>query len=234
MENQKILIVDDEVLIAEDLKDILESFGYKEIYLAHSKNEAIKQLEKLNPDIALLDIRMENELDGLELGEYINANHRIPFIYITAHSDIAMIKNIVKTKPAGYITKPFKKSDLFASLNLVAGNLEKTKNNSLLIKDGYKTLIIPFDDIFYIEGEGNYINIFCQSRKAVSRQSLDSIMEQLDPETFYRIHRSYIINMFKTAAYSKKEVDIHGSKLPVSRNIADEFDTAMKKSVLKN
>ncbi|MGZ3920134.1 MAG: LytR/AlgR family response regulator transcription factor [Bacteroidia bacterium] len=233
MENQRVLIVDDEVLIAEDLKDILKSFGCREIYLAHSKSDAVRQLELIKPDIALLDIRMEKELDGLELGEHINAMYKIPFIYITAHSDIAMIKQIVKTKPAGYITKPFKKSDLFASLNLVAVQAEESKNNSLLIKDGYKTLIIPFDDIFYIEGEGNYINIFCQSKKAVSRQSMDSVMEQLDPALFYRIHRSYIINIFKTSSYSKKEVVIHGSKLPVSRNIADEFEAMMKKSVSK-
>jgi two-component system, LytTR family, response regulator LytT len=233
MENHKVLIVDDEVLIAEDLKDILRGFGYKEIRLAHSKSDAIKQLDLFKPDVALLDIRMEKELDGLELGEYINANHKIPFIYITAHSDIAMIKKIVTTKPAGYITKPFKKSDLFASLNLVAHEMEELKKNSLLIKDGYKTMVIPFDEIFYIEGEGNYINIYCQSRKAVSRQSLDSLMEQLDLELFYRVHRSYIINIRKTTAYSKKEVDIHGAKLPVSRNLADEFDEVMKRLASK-
>jgi DNA-binding LytR/AlgR family response regulator len=233
MENHKVLIVDDEVLIAEDLKDILKGFGFKEICLAHSKDEAIKQLDLFKPDIALLDIRMEKELDGLELGEYINLNQKIPFIYITAHSDIEMIKKIVKTKPAGYITKPFKKSDLFASLNLVAGELEESGKNSLLVKDGYKTMIIPFDDILYIEGEGNYINIYCQSRKVVSRQSLDSLMEQLDPDLFYRIHRSYIINIYKTTTYSKKEVDINGVKLPVSRNIGDDFEIVMKRSASK-
>ncbi|MGZ4097575.1 MAG: response regulator, partial [Bacteroidia bacterium] len=83
MENQRVLIVDDEVLIAEDLKDILKSFGCREIYLAHSKSDAVRQLELIKPDIALLDIRMEKELDGLELGEHINAMYKIPFIYIT-------------------------------------------------------------------------------------------------------------------------------------------------------
>jgi DNA-binding LytR/AlgR family response regulator len=229
MENLKILIVDDEVLIAEDLKDILKSFGHNEIELAHSKSEAIKKLDTFKPDVALLDIRMEKELDGLELGEYINSNQKIPFIYITAHSDMAMIKEIVKTKPAAYITKPFKKSDLFASLNLIAGGMEQKELNSLHIKDGYETVVIPFDSVLYIEGEGNYINIYCESKKLASRQSLDSIMELLNKELFFRIHRSYIINLSKTNRYSKKEVEINGITLPVSRNTADEFESVMKK-----
>ncbi|MGZ3885301.1 MAG: LytR/AlgR family response regulator transcription factor [Bacteroidia bacterium] len=228
MENLKILIVEDEVLIAEDLKDILNGFGHREIYLAHSKREAMQQLDAFKPDVVLLDIRMEKELDGLELGEYINSKFQIPFIYITAHSDTAMIKEIVKTKPAGYITKPFKKSDLFANLNLVANQIAESKKNNLLIKDGYNTLVISFSDILYIEGEGNYINIYSSTKKAVSRQSLDSIMEQLDDALFFRIHRSFIINVSKVTKYSKKEVEINGTKLPVSRNVADAFESRMK------
>ncbi len=227
MKNLKALIVDDEVLIAEDLKDVLGDFGCKEIHLAHSKKEAIKLLHEKKPNVALLDIRMEKELDGLELGEYINANLKIPFIYITAHSDMAMIKEIVKTKPAAYITKPFKKSDLYASLNLIAAKIDQNRNNNLHIKDGYETVIIPFNMIFYIEGEGNYINIFCEDKKVVSRQSLDSMMEQLDKDLFFRIHRSYIINMSKAYRYSKKDVEINGNTLPVSRNIADQFEMIM-------
>jgi DNA-binding LytR/AlgR family response regulator len=229
MENLKILIVDDEVLIAEDLKDILTGFGHKVIDLAHSKAEAIKKLDSFKPDVALLDIRMEKEMDGLELGEHINTTRKIPFIYITAHSDMAMIKEIVKTKPAAYITKPFKKSDLFASLNLIAAQ-KKENEKHLHIKDGYEVVIIPFNTILHIEGEGNYVNIFCQTKKVVSRQSLDSIMDQLDAAEFFRIHRSYIINLSRITKYSKKEVEINGVTIPVSRNIAEEFDALMKKS----
>jgi DNA-binding LytR/AlgR family response regulator len=228
MDKLRVLIVDDEVLIAEDLKDILESFGHNQLYLAHTKADAIKQLELVKPDVALLDIRMEKELDGLELGDYINSKYRIPFIYITAHSDMVMIKEIVKTKPAGYITKPFKKSDLFANLNLVASQLRESKNNTLLIKDGYNNVIIPFDEILYIEGEGNYINIFTAGKKSVSRQSMDSVMEQLDNSLFFRIHRSFIINITKVTRYSKKEAEVNGTRLPVSRNIADEFEKLMQ------
>ena len=231
MKSLKVVIVDDEVLIAEDLKDILNSFGLHNIHLAHSKSEAIKLLDEIMPDVALLDIRMEKELDGLELGEYINSKLKIPFIYITAHSDMAMIQEVVKTKPAAYITKPFKKSDLFANLNLISEAISENENKNLSIKDGYDTVIIPLNTILYIEGEGNYINIFTDSKKIVSRQSLDSIMVDLDPLLFFRIHRSFIINTKKTNKYSRKEVVINNVTLPVSRNLSVEFEIIMKKRI---
>lgn len=230
MEKLKILIVDDEVLIAEDLKDIIKSFGCKNIFLAHSKTDAIESLENHKPNLALLDIRMEKELDGLELGDYINLNYKIPFIYITAHSDMAMIKEIIKTKPIAYITKPFKKTDLFAGLNMANSKIRESENKVLQIKDGYNTIIIPFDMILYIEGEGNYINIFYGTKKIVSRQSMDSVIEELDPEQFFKIHRSYIININKTTKYSKKEVVINNVALPVSRNTSETFEIIMKKA----
>lgn len=226
MSTIKILVVDDEILIAEDLMDILISLGFPNIELAHDKTEAIAKLKSFSPDIALLDIRMEKELDGLEIGEFINnSGSKIPFIYITAHSDVAMIKQIVKTKPAGYINKPFKKSDLFAAINLAANKLDEKK---LVIKDGYKNLIIDFNDVIYIESEGNYINIFCTNQKIVSRQAIDGFINGLDESIFLRIHRSYIVNLKKITKFSRKEVYIGSTILPIARSYIQTVEERMK------
>ncbi len=227
MKKIKILIVDDEILIAEDLKDILLSLEFENIELAHDKLEAIAKLKLLNPDLVLLDIRMERELDGLEIAEYINSNNKIPFIYITAHSDVEMIKKIVKTKPSGYITKPVKKSDLYASIYVVC---EKQNKSKIILKDGYKNIIINMDDINYIESEGNYINVFGDSKKIVSRQSIDGFLKELDETMFLRIHRSYIVNIKKVSKFSKKELIIGTTTLPISRNYIDIFEARIKKT----
>ncbi len=227
MEHIKILIVDDEILIAEDLKDILNSFGITKIEMAHDKNTAMALLSEFKPHVALLDIRMEKELDGLEIGEYINTQFNLPFIYITAHSDVAMIKEIVKTKPAGYITKPFKKSDLFANINLAVEQLKP--NDKLSIKDGYDTVVLDYDDIYYIESEGNYLNVYTTSKKVVSRQSLDSLILELDPTVFIRIHRSYIINLNKINKYSSRELEVNQVTLPISKGHLAEFEKRLNK-----
>jgi DNA-binding LytR/AlgR family response regulator len=169
---------------------------------------------------------MEGELDGLKIAEYINSDVKIPFIFITSHSDLETIKKIIELKPSGYITKPFKRSDIFASLNLVAGFL--TKRNKVLIKDGHKTIIFDWDEINYIEGEGNYINVFAGSRKVVARQSMDSIIEQLDREIYFKIHRSYIVNLNKILKFNRKEVSIGNVTIPVSRNVQEELEQKLK------
>jgi DNA-binding LytR/AlgR family response regulator len=224
----KVLIVDDEVLIAEDLKDNLFSFGIKNIEMAHDKKAALETIKNFNPDLILLDIRMEKETDGIEIGEYVADKLQKPFIYITAHSDVEMIKKIVKTRPAAYITKPVKKSDLFASIGLVAERLKFTSANSLKIKDGYSTVVIPHNTIIYIESEGNYLNIFCDEKRHIARQSLDAIIAELDNTVFFRIHRSYLINTSKIKRFSKKEVVVGAITLPVSRSVGDELECFMK------
>jgi two-component system, LytTR family, response regulator LytT len=226
LEHIKILIVEDEVLIAEDLKDILKTFGLKKIEMVHDKTSALENLRLNKPDIAILDIRMEKELDGLEIGEFIQNNYKLPFIFITAHSDIEMIKKIIKTKPVGYITKPFKKSDLFANINLAIEQL--TTNNKLFIKDGYSTHVININEIVYIESEGNYINIFTSSKKYLSRQNMESILLDIDSNDFLKIHRSYVVNLNKVKKYSSKEVIINEITLPISKTFYDVFIEIMK------
>lgn len=230
MISARVLIVEDEVLIAEDLKDYLLSFGIFKIEMAHSKNSAIRLIESHQPHVVLLDIRMEKETDGLDIGNLLTKQYKIPFIYITAHSDVAMVKEIIKTRPAGYITKPVRKSDLFAAISLVVEKQQSPEDDlKLKIKDGYSTQLISFSDILFIESEGNYINIYCEYKKFVSRQSLDSIIREMNDARFMRIHRSYLVNVTRITKFSRKEVLIGNKRLPVSRSAGDDLEKIMQK-----
>lgn len=223
----KILIVEDEVLIAEDLSDLLRSFGINEIDMAHDKNLAIKKIEEFNPDLILLDVRMENELTGIQIAEVINDKYKIPFIFITAHSDVEMMKNILKTSPVGYITKPFKKADLFANIVLISERL-KTKNvKQIMLKDGTKNVVLDLNDILYIESDGNYIEIHSLNKKFALRQNMESIMSQLDDHHFFRVHRSYIVNLKKISSYTRKDLTIAGVIVPISKNVIEAFEKAI-------
>ncbi|MCA0430996.1 MAG: response regulator transcription factor [Bacteroidetes bacterium] len=220
MEKLKILIVEDEVLIAEDLKDILISFGVQNILLTHTKSDGYNALSSFKPNVVLLDIRMEKELDGLELGNLINEKFKIPFIFITAHSDVALIQKILQTKPAGYITKPFKKSDLFAQLNLLIS--KSSENAQIVIKENYQNVIIKHNDILFIESEGNYLNIYTSLKKHLIRMTLEEMFELLSNDNFVKVHRSYVINKTKVTTFNKKEIEIGEYKIPLSRGF--EFD----------
>lgn len=229
MQDFKILIVEDEVLIAEDLSDLLKSFGIKSIDMAHDKTSALAKMVEFNPDLILLDIRMETERAGIEIAETINQIFKKPFIFITAHSDMQMLQDILKTIPSGYITKPVKKSDLYANILLAAEKLKLQQPKQIIIKDGTANVLLDYQDINYIESDGNYIVIHTINKKYLLRQNMDSIMAQLDDSTFYRVHRSYIVNIEKVTSYTRKELLVKDICIPISKNLIDEFEKIINK-----
>jgi two-component system response regulator LytT len=233
MNNAAILIVEDEILIAEDLKDTLTSLGFNNIDMAHDKESALQKMKTFSPQVVLLDVHLENETDGIAIGKILQETKSCQFIYVTAHSDVEMVKQIIQTSPAGYITKPVKKSDLFASVGLALSKLDspQTTSKSIQFKDGYETVIINTDTICYVEAEGNYLNVFCDDKKYVLRQSLESFIEEADSDFLFKIHRSYLVNIFKIVRYSKKEIFIGNKSLPISRSVKDDFEDFMKTKI---
>lgn len=217
MNTETILIVEDEVLIAEHIKDLLLGFGLQEIYLAHSYPLALAAIEKLNPSIVLLDIHLKLPTEGIELAKLLDEKGGIPYIFISANVDLLIIQEATHTHAAAYITKPIKKSDLFAAIQIAMKSNSQKKESFLIVKDSYSNVQINRNDIMYIEGSGNYINIFTLNQKLVIRRSLDWIEAELPNLSFIRIHRSFIINTNHVQRISQKSVFINEIEIPVSR-----------------
>ncbi len=106
MSDLKILMVEDENIDAMDIKETLESFGYKVPYVASRGEEAIEKIFDLRPDMVLIDIALKGNIDGIEVAHRIKELD-IPFIFITALADEATIENAMETEPSGYLIKPF-------------------------------------------------------------------------------------------------------------------------------
>ena len=219
----KILIVEDEVLIAEHIKDYLISFGMSEIYMAHNKNLAIQAIEHVKPDIVLLDMHLQHPLDGIEIANIIDQQGDPPYIFITANADMLIIQKAIHTKAAAYITKPLKKSDLFAAIQISLKAQSKPEEEILLIRESTTTIKISLSDILYVESNGNYINIHTKKQKLIARQSLEWAEEQLPGQQFMRIHRFYIINMSIVDKSTSKSVFIGDIELPISRTNATKM-----------
>lgn len=116
----KILIVEDEPMISEDLAYILDNEGYQVIGQAYEGSTALDMIHNRQPDIILLDIALDHQMSGLDVAEHINNKYGLPFIFITSFSDkltLDLAKNLL---PQGYIVKPFKKKDILAMLEIVA------------------------------------------------------------------------------------------------------------------
>ena len=113
-----IMIVEDEAIIAKDIKDTLLHFGYDVTKIAYSAQDAITQTPLCKPDLLIIDIMLNGDMDGIQLASKIQANHDIPIIYLTAYADEEMLKRAKITEPYGYIIKPLEDRELRTTVEI--------------------------------------------------------------------------------------------------------------------
>lgn len=216
-EKLQILIVEDEMLIAAMLKEILVELHYEVVAIANNFDNAFLALKE-NPNInfIFLDINLSEIKTGFDIAEALNKNHNIPFIFLTSYSDLNTIQAAVAFKPQAYLIKPFSKSDLFVTLELYKSrnfNNEKTLN----IKDGHFNVKVNINDILWIKSENNYIEIQTLDKAYLTRNSLEKFLENIDDDDFIRIHRSYVVNINHIKAVNRLHIIVQNQKLPISR-----------------
>ncbi|WP_299762532.1 sigma-54 dependent transcriptional regulator [uncultured Dokdonia sp.] len=114
----KILIVEDEFIIAQDLRRIVSGLGHAVMGMAKSADEAMKKIANEPPDLVLLDIHIIGDLRGTELAVKIREEFGLPFIYVTSYSDSGTLSEMTRTNPLGYILKPFDERDIRVALDL--------------------------------------------------------------------------------------------------------------------
>lgn len=118
----RVLVIEDDPLIAAAIRRQLSSTGYLVCGMAYSAKEAIQTLSECDPQIVLLDIHLGEGQEGIDIGHYIRMHRQIPFIFLTAHADRDTLNKAKATVPAGYIVKPFTEKDLFAALEIAYAN----------------------------------------------------------------------------------------------------------------
>lgn len=118
----RVLIVEDEPLIAKNIGMYLNNHDYEVAAFAYDADEALYQLKRQPPDFAIIDINLEDNKDGIDIAAYINRHIFIPFIFLTSYSDKATIERAKKTNPAGFIVKPFNEKTLYATIEIALSN----------------------------------------------------------------------------------------------------------------
>ena len=127
MTPSKILIVEDEGIVALDLQARLNRLGYHVVGTASSGSEAIALAESWHPALALMDIRLKGDLDGIETAEQIRDRFNTPVIYLTAHADDATLQRAKATNPFGYLVKPFEERELHSTLDMALFKIESER-----------------------------------------------------------------------------------------------------------
>ena len=143
----KILIVEDEPLISEDLAMILKNEGYDIVDQVYDGIEVLDKINSSKPELVLLDISLGSSITGLDIAKHLKDSYRIPFIFITSFSDNYTLDQAKDLYPEGFIVKPFKKRDILASVAMIAHKI-KSKHKSIYksleeLNHSYKDKITP-------------------------------------------------------------------------------------------
>lgn len=139
----RILIVEDESIVAEDIQRSLENMGYSILSIVSSGEEAIEKVKENEPDLILMDIMLDGEIDGIEAADMIRSFSNIPIIFLTAYSDEKILERAKITEPFGYIIKPFKERELQINIEIALYKSEMEKR----LKDSQHWLVSTLQSI---------------------------------------------------------------------------------------
>lgn len=219
----KILIVEDNVIIADDLQQIIEAFGYNVAGNVISYEKAVDFLLNNTIDLVLIDINLATEKTGIDLANFININLKIPFIYLTSNLDDITINDAAKTLPAAYLVKPFDNNTIYTSIEMALTNFINRKRDSLnakehlFLKKNNLYHKVAINDIFYIKSDNIYIEVFTKNNeKFVLRNTLKDFLKNL-PSNFFKCNKSYIVNSNEIKSFNLNYVFINHVKITVSK-----------------
>lgn len=231
MENVKVLVVEDEVIIADNICDTLEELGYEVLEPAISYTEAMLTIEKEKPDIAILDIMLSGKKTGIDIAKEIRERFHFPFIFLTSNSDPITLNQAKEVMPPAYLIKPFSKEELFTSIEIAISNFSKkelqteknTSKNVIFIKDKGSFLKVKLDDILYLKSSHVYVELFLvNKKKLLVRKSLSSLQADLN-EDFVRVHRSFIVNVNHIREIKSDSIHILQETIPLGKKYKDEL-----------
>lgn len=244
----KILIVEDNVIIADDMQSMLEEIGYEVVDNVIVYEQAIEVLKNNHVDLVLIDIILASDKTGIDLGKHIRQNYNIPFIFVTSNSDKATVENAKTVKPDGYLVKPFEQQDLYTSIEIALSNFNYSKKeaskeidgsggesftsnsvlkDSIFVKKQHLYYRIQFGDIQFIKADNVYLEVNTVDKKFLVRSPLKDYLEKLPKNKFYRAHKSYIVNVDHIDAINSKDIMINNTLIPISKDFKEFIISSM-------
>jgi DNA-binding LytR/AlgR family response regulator len=226
MDSLRILVVEDELVTAMNIQETLEGAGHTVVGIARTSQDAVKAFKQHAPDLVMVDIQLSNEEEGgIRAAREMQTIRPVPIIYLTANSEERMVKIARDTLPAAYLLKPFRVEELTIQVELAyhtfIANLPKkevekeVKDLFLHINQGYEK-VLP-KDVLYIMADGVYSKLFLVNRDKPRHVSmnLSHLAEYFPGANFFRLSRSYLINLDHLERLERSNLFMVDHKTPI-------------------
>lgn len=243
MSKKKILIVEDEAIVAKDISVCLNKIGYEVLNTFSKGEKALEYLEENKPDLILMDIMLAGNISGIEASAQIKEKHDIPVVFLTAYADEKTISKAKVTEPYGYVIKPFKEIDLRTSIEMALYKFKKEKEKLagietsgfnhassvsrefIYVKSNSRLVKVQNENILFVEALKDYVIIHTQDERFTIHSTMKDIEKKLPSDMFMRVHRSYILNLKKIKSIDSSIVILENSdkKVPIGGSYKDDL-----------
>ncbi len=242
MKPLKILIIEDELVTAYDLRESLEQAGHEVTGIARNLSKALQLVRTNPPNLALIDIHLDHSPeDGIGIAQQLLERHNMPIIYLTSHSEQQTVARAQQTRPAAYLLKPFRHQELAIQIELAYLNYQATQDTApdpyiseslyLPIKEGKGHMRVVKNEVLYIKASRSYMEVYSvnASEMQLFTMPLGHIAQFFTTKNFYRVSQSILVNLNHVEQLEKGFFYVRGRKEGVA--FAESQYQAFKKQL---
>lgn len=241
---QQIIIIEDEPDLANNIAELITLLGYDVSGIFDNAKSCMDFLATNHVDLAILDISIKGEDNGIDLGKMIKSEYNIPILFCSAYTDEVLLKEVKTLNPGGYIVKPFNreilKTNIFLALNDQLSSTELLPNSgkdTFHIRDKGYVIPVEVKNIIMAVADGLYTEIVTKDKNYLIRAILKNIEAQLPKNKFLRVHKSYLVNLDHITSFNSKGIKVNNSIIPVRRgyfkSLKELFGSKIKLEMIK-
>jgi two-component system, LytTR family, response regulator LytT len=236
-----ILVTEDESIVRKDIERCLGNLGYNVVATADNGEDAISMAMKHKPDLALMDIMIKGEMNGIAAAEEIKRNMDIPVVFLTAYADENTLNEAKMAEPHGYILKPFKDVDIQTAIEMALHkhgkeqemrqetdflrSLAEHKEDSdiIFVKNRSRLIRVKNEDLLFVEALKDYVVVHTTNESYTIHSTMKDVETKLSSPDFMRVHRSYIVNIEAIESIKYSMITISGmeKEIPVGGSYKD-------------
>ncbi len=235
----KILLVEDDWIIAKEISYNLQDMGMEVVGCFDNAEEAQRQIKTLQPDLVILDIDLSGEMTGIDLASELKKNAAIPFIFLTALADSQTVEKAKLAEPYAYLVKPVTPETLYSTIEITLHNAAKknedlaatatsindnlTYDDSIFVKNKKRLEKILLKDILWVEAYDIYAMVKTAAGQYLLSHSLKAVEEKFPSAHFIRVHRSFFVNKNKIDAIEENNLIIADTPVPVGKTYRESL-----------